>query len=64
MRGAVEESVSWPWEEFVALPPETVTMDIHRVTRWSKLDTSWTGVSLDALLGFVDTSAKDVAARR
>jgi DMSO/TMAO reductase YedYZ molybdopterin-dependent catalytic subunit len=62
VRGAVEESVSWPWEEFVALPPETVTVDIHCVTKWSKLDTSWTGVSLDALLGFVDTSAKYVLA--
>jgi DMSO/TMAO reductase YedYZ molybdopterin-dependent catalytic subunit len=37
-------------------------VDIHCVTKWSKLDTSWSGVSLDALLGFVDTSAKYVLA--
>jgi DMSO/TMAO reductase YedYZ molybdopterin-dependent catalytic subunit len=29
INGAVEEPVSWPWEEFVALPRETVTVDIH-----------------------------------
>src|SRR3954466_8870773 len=55
--GAVEEAVSWPWEEFVALPPETVTVDIHCVTKWSKLDTTWTGVSIDTLLEGVDTAA-------
>jgi DMSO/TMAO reductase YedYZ molybdopterin-dependent catalytic subunit len=44
---------SWTWEEFQALPSETVTVDIHCVTRWSKLDTSWTGVSLDVLLDAV-----------
>jgi len=44
---------SWTWEEFQALPSETVTVDIHCVTRWSKLDTTWTGVSLDVLLGAV-----------
>jgi DMSO/TMAO reductase YedYZ molybdopterin-dependent catalytic subunit len=42
---------SWTWEEFRALPAERVTADIHCVTRWSKLDTAWEGVSLDTLLG-------------
>jgi hypothetical protein len=50
--------VSWLWEEFTALPSETFTVDIHCVTNWSKLDTSWTGVSLDTLLGSVETRAK------
>jgi DMSO/TMAO reductase YedYZ molybdopterin-dependent catalytic subunit len=58
VRGAVDEPGSWPWEEFTALPSETFTVDIHCVTKWSKLDTSWTGVSLDTLLGSVETSAK------
>ena len=44
---------SWTWAEFQALPHETVTVDIHCVTRWSKLDTTWTGVSLDVLLDAV-----------
>jgi DMSO/TMAO reductase YedYZ molybdopterin-dependent catalytic subunit len=47
------EPKSWTWQEFQALPAETVTVDIHCVTRWSKLDTSWTGVSLDVLLDAV-----------
>jgi DMSO/TMAO reductase YedYZ molybdopterin-dependent catalytic subunit len=48
------EPKSWTWQEFQALPAETVTVDIHCVTRWSKLDTAWTGVSLDVLLGAVE----------
>jgi DMSO/TMAO reductase YedYZ molybdopterin-dependent catalytic subunit len=51
IRGAVENPASWSWEEFRALPSETFTADIHCVTKWSKLDTTWTGVSLDTLLG-------------
>jgi DMSO/TMAO reductase YedYZ molybdopterin-dependent catalytic subunit len=39
-----------------------VTRDIHCVTKWSKLDTVWTGVSLDTLLGGVETSAEYVTA--
>src|ERR1700723_3154498 len=40
-------SKSWTWEEFRTLPTENVTVDIHCVTRWSKLDTHWQGVSVD-----------------
>jgi DMSO/TMAO reductase YedYZ molybdopterin-dependent catalytic subunit len=47
------EPKRWTWPEFQALPAETVTVDIHCVTRWSKLDTAWRGVSLDVLLDFV-----------
>lgn len=45
------------WGEFQALPSERFTVDIHCVTKWSKLDTNWEGVSLDVLLGDFDTSA-------
>jgi DMSO/TMAO reductase YedYZ molybdopterin-dependent catalytic subunit len=48
--GAVGEGRSWPWDEFLALPAEDVTVDIHCVTRWTKLDTTWRGVSVDTLL--------------
>jgi DMSO/TMAO reductase YedYZ molybdopterin-dependent catalytic subunit len=48
--GAVGEGRAWTWEEFLALPRETVTVDIHCVTKWSKLDTEWSGVSVDVLL--------------
>src|SRR5947207_13847005 len=51
------EPVSWTWDEFEALPSEEVTVDIHCVTKWSKLDTVWKGVSLDTLLGQVQYDA-------
>ena len=40
----------WSWEEFQALPRARVTVDIHCVTKWSRLDTEWEGVAVDALL--------------
>jgi len=48
--GAVDERISWTWQELLALPAETPTVDIHCVTKWSKLDTTWKGVSVDTLL--------------
>ncbi|MDZ7914990.1 MAG: sulfite oxidase-like oxidoreductase [Rhodococcus sp. (in: high G+C Gram-positive bacteria)] len=48
---------SWTWDEFAALPHDTPTVDIHCVTKWSKLDTTWKGVSLDVLLDGLDTDA-------
>jgi DMSO/TMAO reductase YedYZ molybdopterin-dependent catalytic subunit len=50
LSGAVERERAWTWEELQALPAETFTVDIHCVTQWTKLDTTWTGVPLDALL--------------
>ena len=60
--GAVDEPVSWTWEEFIALPAETVTVDIHCVTKWSKLGTTWKGVSVDTLLDAVQTEAEHLTA--
>lgn len=48
--GLVEKEVTINWDEFLALPHEEKKTDIHCVTRWSKLDTVWKGVSLDKLL--------------
>ncbi|NJD59404.1 MAG: sulfite oxidase-like oxidoreductase [Anaerolineales bacterium] len=48
--GEVEEEKSWTWDEFNQLPRTTLTMDIHCVTRWSKLDTTWKGVSVRNLV--------------
>jgi len=62
IHGAVAEPVWWPWAEFVELPSETVTVDIHCVTKWSKLDTHWRGVAVDTLLADVDTDAEYVTA--
>ncbi len=60
--GDVDDELRWSWEEFQALPSETVTTDIHCVTRWSKFDTTWRGVSLDTLLDMVDHAADYVIA--
>ena len=60
--GELDEPVQWTWDEFRALPSENITKDIHCVTKWSKLDTSWEGVSLDTLLDGVKTSAEFVVA--
>jgi DMSO/TMAO reductase YedYZ molybdopterin-dependent catalytic subunit len=53
---------SWTWDELRALPSETITRDIHCVTKWSKFDTTWEGVSVDTLLEGVDTPAAYVTA--
>ena len=55
--GQVDQPLEWTWEEFTALPAEDVTVDIHCVTKWSKLDTTWRGVSVDTLLKEVTTAA-------
>lgn len=49
---------SWDWAEFRALPSEQITVDLHCVTKWSKLHTPWRGVSLDTLLAQAQTSAE------
>ena len=41
---------SWSWNEFLALPRSVWEGDIHCVTTWSKFDTRWEGVTIDALL--------------
>jgi DMSO/TMAO reductase YedYZ molybdopterin-dependent catalytic subunit len=60
--GAVETPRSWTWQELMALPAEDVRVDIHCVTKWSKLDTAWQGVSLDLLLGEVGPAGTYVLA--
>jgi DMSO/TMAO reductase YedYZ molybdopterin-dependent catalytic subunit len=57
-----EELARWSWEEFRALPSEEITVDIHCVTKWSKLDTTWEGVSVDTLLEGLDADAGYVTA--
>ena len=56
------EPVRWNWDEFRALPSEEISVDIHCVTKWSKLDTAWEGVSLDTLLGQVEHEASYLVA--
>jgi DMSO/TMAO reductase YedYZ molybdopterin-dependent catalytic subunit len=48
--GEVENEVRWTWEEFNQLPRTKLTIDLHCVTRWSKSDTDWEGVSVRMLV--------------
>jgi DMSO/TMAO reductase YedYZ molybdopterin-dependent catalytic subunit len=60
--GEVSEPRTWTWEGFRALPSEDIRSDIHCVTKWSKLDTSWGGVSIDTLLEDIEYDATHVLA--
>ena len=48
----------WDWKAFRNLPIEKITVDLHCVTRWSKLGTFWEGVSLDTMFADVKTDAE------
>ena len=50
IRDSSGKSVRWTWDELQALPHDTPTVDIHCVTKWSKFDTRWEGISVDTLL--------------
>src|SRR6476469_1082190 len=60
--GAVDSARTWSWDQLRELPSETFTTDIHCVTKWTKLGTTWTGVSLDTLLEEVETEAEYLTA--
>lgn len=63
VRGTIDAPKSWTWDELAALPHEDITVDIHCVTKWTKLDTAWSGIAIDTLLAGIDTSrAKFVTA--
>ncbi|MEJ5314690.1 MULTISPECIES: sulfite oxidase-like oxidoreductase [Anaerolinea] len=48
--GEVEQPLRLTWEEFNQLPRTQVKMDLHCVTKWSKFDTVWEGVSVRSLI--------------
>jgi DMSO/TMAO reductase YedYZ molybdopterin-dependent catalytic subunit len=54
IEGLVSEPREWDWEQAHALAESTFRGDIHCVTRWSKLDTSFAGISVDAFLDAVE----------
>jgi DMSO/TMAO reductase YedYZ molybdopterin-dependent catalytic subunit len=54
VNGLVKEPKRWSWSEFQRLPAQQYTIDIHCVTKWTKLDTQWEGVSIDTLFEYVD----------
>ncbi len=54
IEGLVREPVTWTWDEFLALPARDWTVDISCVTKWTKLDMRWRGVSVDTLFEHVE----------
>jgi DMSO/TMAO reductase YedYZ molybdopterin-dependent catalytic subunit len=62
--GLVRSPITWSWQQFTALPSRDWTVDISCVTKWTKLDTIWHGVSVDDLLtaAEIDPRARFVTA--
>jgi DMSO/TMAO reductase YedYZ molybdopterin-dependent catalytic subunit len=58
LENLVAEKKVWNWEEFLKLPSKSYTADISCVTKWTKLDTHWEGVSVDTLLNAVKLDPK------
>jgi DMSO/TMAO reductase YedYZ molybdopterin-dependent catalytic subunit len=57
IEGLVREPVTWGWEAFRALESRDFVVDISCVTKWTKLDMRWHGVSVDTLLEQVELAA-------
>jgi DMSO/TMAO reductase YedYZ molybdopterin-dependent catalytic subunit len=51
---------AWTWQEFIALASEEISVDLHCVTKWTKLDTRWLGVPVEVLLDGLDREARFV----
>jgi len=58
LEGLVKNKVTWTWAEFLKLPAQRFVVDISCVTKWTKLDTQWEGISVDTLLKQVDLDPK------
>ena len=52
----VRTVMKWTWAEFNALPQTSISRDIHCVTKWTKFDTAWEGVTIDDVLAAADLS--------
>ena len=58
VHGEVEAPFSLRWDDLLALPQVEQTCDLHCVTRWSKFDTTWTGVRVRDLIERAQPTAK------
>ncbi len=58
LAGLVKEKVAWTWDEFLKLPAQSFVVDISCVTKWTKLDMRWEGVSVDTLLEHVELDSR------
>jgi DMSO/TMAO reductase YedYZ molybdopterin-dependent catalytic subunit len=59
--GLVEKETSWTWKEFLELPRVQVRSDIHCVTRWSRYDNRWEGVSVSEIFKRVGVASEAIA---
>ena len=53
LNGLVEEPRTLTYEQFKALPRRTEKTDVHCVTRWSLLDSTWEGVPVSEVMKLV-----------
>jgi DMSO/TMAO reductase YedYZ molybdopterin-dependent catalytic subunit len=53
IQGLIQSPLQWSWDDFMQLPSKSYKVDIHCVTKWTRLDTEWEGVSVDTLLSKV-----------
>lgn len=60
--GEVEQDIIWTWDEFCQLPTTKIKLDIHCVTKWSKFDTLWQGITIPSLIDAGFLKLKDTAA--
>ncbi len=51
--GLVEQPVSLSYDEMMRLPRATVTSDVHCVTRWTMLDSTWEGIPVREVMKLV-----------
>ena len=58
VEGLVKDPAQWTWDEFGKLPAQEFVKDISCVTKWTKLDTRWRGVSADVLLEHVELDGR------
>src|SRR5262245_32034545 len=54
VHGLVKSPRRWTYEEFLALPQVQMRSDIHCVTRWSRYDNLWQGVSFKEVMRHVE----------
>ena len=52
--GMAGEAVKWSYQDFLDLPQAERTFDIHCVTKWTKLDTTWRGVAVTELMSSIE----------
>jgi DMSO/TMAO reductase YedYZ molybdopterin-dependent catalytic subunit len=62
VEGMVSRERTWSMDEFRALPFQEIPCDIHCVTKWSKLGTTFGGVSVDVLLAEAEPTGRYVMA--